>query len=147
MLKIAAIGLAAATLAACAGVRDNLSAARQAGEGDPLQAVAAFALTDLRAALADAQAHGDALAAPCWTALIALVERAGTSHADAPVAGGFSAFQRARNLTAVSGRGMPDALRVACAPVVLDTQATVARLAAIGGGAVATGGLSLPFLR
>jgi hypothetical protein len=147
MIKTTAVVCAAAfALAACSGIRGNLDAARAAGAGDPAQTIARFALGDLQAALADARAHDDAVAAPCWAALIPLVEQYAARRPDAGIAGGFSAFQRARDLVGAGNRGVPDALKLACAPVVLDTQATIARLGLIAGGAAATGGIGLPLL-
>lgn len=129
-----AVLAAALLLAGCGDLKDRLGPGR-----DPLAALGNFALDDLRAALADAQAHDDQVAAPCWAALIALVERQSGGALKADVAGGFSAFQRARDLIAATHQGPSDLLTRACGPVVLDTQATLLRL-----GVIAGGGLPLP---
>lgn len=119
-------------LGAC-GIRENLQAARAEG-GDPFETISKFAITDLEVALRDAKSHNDTLAANCYSALIPVVENFGNRPEHEPIAGGFSGFQRARNLFAARQTGLPDTVRVACAPLVLDAQRTVLRLGIIAGG-------------
>jgi hypothetical protein len=138
MLKFICAACAALfALAGCSGLRDNLDAARLSGGGDALKTLGGFAADDLKAALADADAHGYTLAAACWGALIPLVEGLGARAEVGAIVGGFSAFQRARDIRRAAGRGVPDELAARCAPLVLDAEATIARLgviAAPGGG-------------
>ena len=60
--------------------------------------------------------------------------------------GAFQLFQKARDLKNVisalqSNNGPLTALNVACAPLVIDVQATLIRLGVIGGAVIGTGGL------
>lgn len=89
-------------------------------------------MTDLQAAEADAVAHNDRLAAPCYVALEAFVA-ALPSPGQRPV-GGFSAFQMARDLRHGVEGGMPVDVKMGCAALFIDEAQLVAKIAAIGGG-------------
>jgi len=56
------------------------------------------------------------------------------------VAGAFSAFQKTRDLANGVQHGLPDYLKIGCAPLIVDEQMMINRLAAIGVGAAATQG-------
>lgn len=111
-----------------------------------LAAFQSFTVADLSAAYADAQSSGDVLAAACYPALIKFVQ--GFPAAPATVSGAFSAFQKARDVRHGLEGGLPDYLKLGCAPLVIDEQQLIARLALIGAGAAATAGSTLlvPFV-
>ena len=95
-----------------------------------------FALADVQAADLDAIANKDTVAATCWSALAATIQ-AQAPVLTGPVPGAITAFQKARDVVNGSNAVLP-ALNVPCAPLLLDTQATLAGLAAkVGLGAVA----------
>lgn len=120
---------------------------QSAAQQNPASVLQAFTLADLQAALADAQAQTppDIIAANCYQALIVVVQ----SPAINPLPSGpgaFQLFQKARDIKNVvaalqSNQGPLTALNVACAPLVIDVQATLIRLGVIGGAIVGTGGL------
>lgn len=124
--------------AAAAGVPQSQASA------NPVQVLQKFTLTDLQAALADANAQTppDTIAANCYTELITVVQ----SPAINPLPSGpgaFQLFQKARDLKALadslqSRNGPLTALNIACAPLVMDVQTLLIRLGVIG-GAIAGG--------
>ena len=110
---------------------------------DPLASLKSFTVADLQSALSDAQAQTppDQTAANCYQALIPLVQSQSTNPLPS-TAGAFSAFQKARDVGSLVQAGIPAGLNIACAPLVLDTQQTLAKLGIIAaGGAVAAGGI------
>lgn len=114
---------------------------------NPAAILQAFAIGDLQNALADAngQTPPDTVAAACWQELINVVQSPAISLLPNQL-GAFSAFQKARDLQNLvsalqSNSGPLTALKVACAPVILDTQTFLMRLGVIGGTVAATGGL------
>lgn len=121
---------------------------RQAAQDNPvsiLQGLQQFAMMDIQAALADAQAQTppDAIAATCYQELISLL--GGPIAATVPnIVGIFSTFQKARDIANVastlnSNSGPMAQLNIACAPLVVSTQTTLIRLGVIGG--LVAGGL------
>lgn len=106
---------------------------------DPLAVVQAFTVSDLQAALADAQQVGDTVAAACYTVLIPYVQ-ANVKNPLPGQLGAFIAFQKARDLQSTINAGVPSQINVACAPLVLDAANTV-----IGLGAKVGVSLAMPF--
>lgn len=150
---VTALGLA---LAACAAPSQTATSAAGAGAttkaAAPLQGLASFVTTDLQNALTMAKANNDAEAAQCFTYLIPQVAAAqqqlGTLT-PSTISGGFSAFEAGRvavNNVKGFANGVPQGLNEACAPLVVDSGATLAALAAKIGVTIAlpTSGLLSP---
>jgi hypothetical protein len=98
---------------------------------NPLLVLQQFTVTDLQAALADAQAQTppDQTAIQCYQALIPFVNNQ-TQSILPTGAGAFQALQKARDAKAYisniqSPTGPLAALNLACAPLVLDVQNTL----------------------
>jgi hypothetical protein len=126
-------------LSACTG-----TAADNKLPGDPLEVMATFTVSDIQAALEDAQAHRDGIATTCYAELIEIVQ-AYETHPPPDLRGGFSAFQRARDLANHAKDGpIPKDVNIACAPLVFDAQQTVLRLGAILGVVGAFKGAVMP---
>jgi hypothetical protein len=119
----------AAMLSACAGAGDaeapqlptSIDTFRDkvdAAEGS----IAEFAQADVSAALADAEAHDDVIAAQCYrfvlTVLPALVQNAQNHDIVGPV----STFQKGRNLIKRGQEGISDELTLNCGPLYLDAK-------------------------
>lgn len=126
---------------------------KEAATQNPVAVLQAFTVSDLQAALADAQAQTppDTISIQCYQALIPLVQ----SNIANPLptsAGGFQLLQKARDAKSAlaniqSPTGPLAQLNIACAPLVLDVQNTLIQLGIVGGAvAVAgpAGGLTLP---
>lgn len=151
--------LAAATLAALAACSNTPAPAQPAQSSpasapavaaqptDPLADLKAFTLADLQAASADAHANNDATAYQCYDFLAKVLPTLPTFQPGSTV-GAVLAFQKLRDLQSglQSQQGALKSLDVACAPLVIDTQTTINRLALIGAGAYATGGAAVPLL-
>lgn len=104
-------------LGACAGLSDTVQ------NGDPrdeIRALTAFAIDDLRGALALAQDADDQIAAMCWTDLLKAAERL-KSVADHQAIGVATKWQLARNVR----RGE----REACDAIVSDARSRLFRIA------------------
>ena len=119
---------------------------------NPLAVLQAFSVTDLQAALADAQANNDVTTIPCWTALLAGVQSANAATPALP-AGVFSGIQKVRAhlgapqaAAALAPNGPLATLNVACAPLLMDANATLAAFGIATGVVVGTGGIALPAL-
>lgn len=119
-------------------------------QSNPIAMLQQFSITDLQAALADAQASNDVTTIPCWTALLAAAQ---AQQSAAPVlpAGVFSAIQKARDLKVqaanlLAPNGPLAQLNVACAPLLMDANATLLALGVGTGVVVGTGGIALPAL-
>lgn len=109
---------------------------------DPIAALQTFTVSDLQAALADAQGQTppDTTAATCYAALIPIV----SSNVQNPLPttkGAFILFQKGRDLIANANAIKSDltggALNTACAPLVLSAENTIIMLAAQVGVKVA----------
>ena len=118
---------------------------------NPITVLQTFTVADLQAAQADAlaQTPPDTTAANCYSALIPIVQ-SGASNPLPKGLGGFQLLQKGRDLKAAianlqSPNGPLASLNQACAPLVLDTQNTLIQLGIIGGGVIATSGITLPF--
>lgn len=110
-----------------------------------LQNLNNFTVTDLNAAEDIAVAKKDALAMPCFPALVTFVQGAPGSSPTMTVSGAFSAFELARTTRIqVVGNALnitiPDYLKLACSPLLLDEQNFVLKLAALAAGGAATAG-------
>jgi hypothetical protein len=93
----------ALALAGCA------SAGPSAGNSSPLTALQQFTRNDLTAALGQASAHGDVVAAQCWSVLLGVVD-AGLPAAP-PILGLASTIQAKRDLLGQGGDDQIAALR------------------------------------
>lgn len=116
--------LAALALSACGtlpGTIDN------SDPRDEIAAVAAFALDDLRAAKAAAEAQDDEAAALCWGALADHVE-AVPARVSGPTIGAATAYQRVRHARRLYDRGPPERVHIACAAMLDDAKGTLLRL-------------------
>lgn len=110
---------------------------------NPLLLIKNFTISDLQAALSDANAQTppDTAAAACYSALLSVVQ----SNVASPLPAGpglFQALQKARDAKALianlqSPTGPLSALNTACAPLVLDAQSTLLGLG-VGVGLVAS---------
>lgn len=140
----------AALLSGCApgpiGVSVTTGGASGASATSAQTALQQFTVTDLQAALADATAHNDTVAATCYTALIPAVQNLPSLLPAARPKGGFSAFQAARDgINGLTGLpGQLKALNVPCAPLVLDAETTIVGLGAKVGLGVVGAGAALP---
>ena len=95
-----------------------------------------LARDDVQAALAIAQAAKDPAGIACAQAIMASLGDPAAPKPPQP-AGAFSAFMAARELRRSVDAGPDEAVRNACAPLVLDTMQTLSRLglmATPGGG-------------
>ncbi len=139
-LKALAAGAMLALLAACAAPTTSPTA--DAPGATPLAQLADFAVSDLEAADADAQAHGDEIAHACYPALIRFVQAAPTGQQT--VLGAFSAFQKTRDLAKGVRRGVPDYLVLGCAPLVADIKGDAAALVGTLAALVGRAGMLVP---
>lgn len=130
-----ALGVAACTQTLPAGPAGQASA-------DPLGDIAKFTIADLQAADADAVAHNDVLSHACYPALIKFVGELQTQGSNLTVSGAFSAFQKARDLRRSVQGGIPDYLKLGCAPLVQDEVTLLVKLGAIGAGSSVLGPLA-----
>lgn len=119
-LAIAAIGAAMLLLGGCAGNPVT-------GSTGPQATVDQLVNADAQAALADATASNDALAAACYAYLVKITTPAAGSSAPAcPTPGLLCLQQKARDLANTAGNNSRIAgLNVACAPLVFSDQATL----------------------
>lgn len=122
---------------------------QSAATANPLLVLQQFTLTDLQAALADAQAQTppDTVAANCYTALITLMNNP-IANPIPSQAGAFIIFQKARDLqnalaTLNSNNGPLTPVEVGCAPLVISVQNTLIQVGVLTGAVVATGGVPL----
>ena len=116
---------------------------------DPLAQLRAFTLADLTAASADAKAQTppDITASQCYDFLAKNLPTL-PSFAPGQTVGAVMAFQKLRDLQngATSQNGFLKSLNLACAPLVIDTQTVINKLALIGAGSAATAGAATPLL-
>ncbi len=115
--------------------------------------IQAFTVSDLQAALADAQAQTppDTVSASCYSALIPIVQSNVANPLPAAL-GGFQALQKARDLQNLianinSPNGPLAPLVTACAPLILSVQNVLVGLglkAGLVAGVAASGGVALP---
>lgn len=126
---------------------------KSAAIANPITVLQTFTVSDLQAALSDAQANHDAAATACYTALLPIVQ-SGVGNPFPTGLGGFQLLQKARDAKAMvaalnSPTGPLANLNMACAPLIVDAQNTLIQLGIIGGGVLAagaTGGITLPGL-
>jgi len=116
---------------------------------DPLAQLRAFTLADLTAASADAKAQTppDITASQCYDFLAKNLPTL-PSFAPGQTVGAVMAFQKLRDLQngVTSQNGFLKSLNLACAPLVIDTQTVINKLALIGAGSAATAGAATPLL-
>jgi hypothetical protein len=126
LLLASALVAASMCLTACASAQSTPTPEAAA------QSVSSITGADLDAAVGIATANGDTIGAACYTAL---KKHLGEAPAQPAVAGVFSAFEVARTKVNTFAAGVPQDVHIACAPVVLDAQATLLRLGVISAGA------------
>jgi len=102
----------------------------ESGEVEGLSALGAFAVEDLKWALADAQAHQDQAAVSCYTTLLDVVQ-SGALHVTRPK-GAISAFQAGRDILGRGGSGGVSALlqriNLGCAALFVDSKLVLLKL-------------------
>jgi hypothetical protein len=98
----------------------------------PLQAIGQFTVADLQAADADAVANGDTIAHMCYPVMETFIMSITGSTGSTTVSGAVSAFQKARDLANKVASGVPQALKIACAPLLVDDTTLLAKIAALG---------------
>ncbi len=119
------------------------------GPSDPIGQLAAFTVSDLQAASADAKAQTppDTTASQCYDFLAGVIPTLQPPTPGNIKLGAFIAFQKARDLAngTTSNSGFLKQLNIACAPLVFDANLTLARLGLVSAGTAATGGALAPF--
>lgn len=154
MKRVSFLAAAVLTLAACSSLPQNqldhpsvsvsvspaVIVAPAPKKADPLSQLSAFTLADLQAASADAHAQTppDVTAYQCYDYLIALVPTI-TPPGQVPTMGAILIFQKNRDLAngLSTANSQLKSLNLACAPLVIDTQTLINRLALIGAGTAA----------
>lgn len=132
-MKHAVFAAALLALTACGTLPNTV---QDGDTQDEIEALVAFASDDLRAALADAQAHNDVIAATCWGKLLERVEDI-PRLTETRVIGAASAYQKARNIRRRVDAGWSDEVRLACAALADDGRGVIRRLLRrIGGVAI-----------
>lgn len=119
-LLVAVLG--AGLLAGCSSL-PSISVTLPSDPNGAIQAVAAFTISDLQAADADAVAHNDTIAHACYPALIQFVASQQGGLGDLTVRGAFGAFQRARDLKGTIQAGVPNYLTLGCGPLYAQVHA------------------------
>lgn len=145
LLLTAAVG---ALLSGCVNATVS-TGGTAAPDTNPLATLQTFTVTDLQAALADAQAHNDTVAATCYAALIPAVQSVPSLLPTATPKGGFSAFQAARDAVSGVQTTLPNgirALNVPCAPLLVDATQTIVGIAAKVGITAAGASVGIPSL-
>jgi hypothetical protein len=145
------IPLACALLSACSGASIPRQLPAGATTTTPVSTLATslgrITHEDLLAAEADATAHGDVVAMPCYSYIDSSILPLLPGGADnMAVKGAFSAFQKARNVALLLQNGVPVQFQLACGPLLMDTQAGILRLGIIAAGSAASGGAIGPAL-
>jgi len=105
---------------------------------DFVAALQKITVTDLEAATARAIAGGDVMGAQCYPVLEKYVSQ-GLPGVE-KLAGAFDAFEAARLGRKNFSAGVPDDLRMACAPLMMDEREFVLKMVAIAGAGAAAGG-------
>lgn len=140
-LKLAVVLLLAATIPAFAQPKPAFKAKPTIAQvqTNPLLLIQQFSVTDLNAAIADAQAQTppDAVAAGCYQAILTVVNSPASNPLPAGV-GVFQAIQKARDAKALlanlqSPTGPLATINNACAPIILDAQNTLVMLGVTAG--------------
>jgi hypothetical protein len=113
----------------------NVKAAQSAP--NPLAGLAAFTIADLQAADATAVAGGDLAGHACYPVLVQVIQQVQAQQkatGTAP-AGPISLFEAARVLVKTgpgSVQGLAQQVNVGCAALFVDSQVTIANIAALG---------------
>jgi len=105
---------------------------------DFVAALQKITVGDLEAATARAIAGGDVMGAQCYPVLEKYVSQ-GLPGVE-KLAGAFDAFEAARLGRKNFSAGVPDDLRMACAPLMMDEREFVLKMVAIAGAGAATSG-------
>lgn len=108
-----------------------LALAGCAGDGLPeLSEVGDFTLKDLKNARAIALRGDDVLALQCYNYLIPKLESRLTAAEPAEISGAISAYQQARNVRLLIESRDSVGFRLACGPMLADSEAFLRRLGA-----------------
>ena len=150
---MACLALAAPTYAAQTKTKTSAKLTTAQAVTNQIALIQAFTVSDLQAALADAQAQTppDTVSASCYSALIPIVQSNVANPLPAGL-GGFQALQKARDLQNLianinSPNGPLAPLVTACAPLILSVQNVLVGLglkAGLVAGVAASGGVALP---
>ena len=150
---MACLALAAPTYAAQTKTKTSAKLTTAQAVTNQIALIQAFTVSDLQAALADAQAQTppDTVSASCYSALIPIVQSNVANPLPAGL-GGFQALQKARDLQNLianinSPNGPLAPLVTACAPLILSVQNVLVGLglkAGLVAGIAASGGVALP---
>ena len=110
-----------------------LGALAGCGSDGMVDAIEAFTSEDLIRARSIAVDAGDSVAAGCYAALLETARAAPKrSNTDIGKTGAFSVFQMTRNISRRFDGAVSEKVHVACAPLIVDAQATLIGLSAIG---------------
>ena len=149
---MACLALAAPTYAAQTKTKTSAKLTTAQAVTNQIALIQAFTVSDLQAALADAQAQTppDTVSASCYSALIPIVQSNVANPLPAGL-GGFQALQKARDLQNLianinSPNGPLAPLVTACAPLNLSVQNVLVGLglkAGLVAGIAASGGVAL----
>jgi hypothetical protein len=139
------IPLACASLAACStpgGVAvGNPLAPAQVTPASLLAGLAKFSDADLKNAAADAKAHNDVIAEPCWTYLDGVVAGFTPAPGQPVTLGVASAIQLARD-----GVSIQPQFLLACGPLITDINMRLVGGGLAAAGAISTGGALSPII-
>ncbi len=148
---MACLALAAPTYAAQTKTKTSAKLTTAQAVTNQIALIQAFTVSDLQAALADAQAQTppDTVSASCYSALIPIVQSNVANPLPAGL-GGFQALQKARDLQNLianinSPNGPLAPLVTACAPLILSVQNVLVGLglkAGLVAGIAASGGVA-----
>lgn len=138
-IQLVCVALAMFSLTACAALPITLGDPA----AEPAQKLAALTTDDLTVAAAISTANGDIAGANCANALntwlTSIAPKAEPTDTPKPV-GPASAFaelrvhrRKADDIVALIKAGFPDAVHIACAPLVLDAQQTMIKISVLIG--------------
>jgi hypothetical protein len=110
---------------------------------NPLLLLESFTTTDLQSAIADANAQTppDVAASTCYNAILKTIQSLETQTPTSGPVGAFSSLQKARDIKAfalslLSPTGPMAELNIACAPLLMDAEATLTGLGIVAGAIV-----------
>lgn len=131
MKRLVAAAAAVFLLTACASF-PPAAIAQDKDSQAAAQSIAGVVSADLDAAIAIAKANNDATGAACWQAI---KDNLAAKPAQPAPAGAISAFEALRSRVRTLQAGVPEAVHVACAPLVVDANLVLLKLGAIAAGA------------
>jgi hypothetical protein len=114
-----------AALSACNTLQSGSAASNS------LEKFRQFTVADIQRADDLAVKHNDVVAHACWPVLKQFIENLPELSRDKPVVGGASGIETLRVMRLGVQGGLPDNLKIACAPLILDEQTFIARMVAL----------------